>query len=359
VRARLRSRLEEQERLAARAATELDAARSEAQRLREVLEAVPLGVVFHDPESGEVFRNEKSSSPTDDMQADVLVTREVAQLMSGAATDTRHQTVELHGPPRRFLELTVKPLVSGGAVVLIEDASARRHLEQVRRDFVDNVSHELRTPIGALGVLAEALEGETDPAVITRLVSRMSGEVQRAHALIEDLLELSKIERTTPGERAPVDIAEAVSAAVQRVRPLAERSGVRVDVASVEAGVLVRANREELVSAVANLVDNAVKYSDEGSSVDVRVDVGATAGTVDIVVLDHGVGIPARDHDRIFERFYRVDRARDRRTGGSGLGLAIVRHVALNHGGEVLVSSVEGEGSTFTLRLPAGEGSAP
>ena len=346
MRARLRSRLAEQERIATRCQREAASLRNEVRSLREVLDALDLGVVVRDAAGVEIIRNRRAGAPTDDLQADALVARAVAELFSSSEGA---RTLELHGPPRRSVSLAAHALVSGGTVVVIEDASERTRLDAMRRDFVDNVNHELRTPIGALGVLAEALEGETDPAVISRLVGRMGTEVTRAHALIEDLLDLSRIEQPGGSAHAPVDVADVVNAAVARVQPLSERFGVRVSVAPVTSAVVVQGDWDELVSAVANLVDNAVKYSDEGGEVDVAVVAGPQV--VDIVVRDTGIGIPAKDVDRIFERFYRVDRARDRRTGGSGLGLAIVRHVAVNHGGEVLVSSGEGEGSTFTLRI--------
>lgn len=344
---RSRQRAEQAERERAEQAERADALRAERDRLREALDVLPHGVIVRDADGVEVLRNRKAASPTGDLHADVLVAREVEQLL--AEPSARHRTVELHGPPRRSLELVITPLVSGGLVVFIEDATERRRVDLMRRDFVDNVSHELRTPIGALRVLAEALEGEQDVAVVHRLVGRMAAEVDRAQVLIEDLLDLSRIERATERPQAPVDIADVVAAAVERIAPLSDRSGVRVDV-SVPT-TTIEGDREELVSAVANLLDNAVKFSSPDSTIDITAD--AYDGMVDIVVHDRGVGIPAKDLDRIFERFYRVDRARDRKTGGSGLGLSIVRHVAMNHGGEVLVSSVEGEGSTFTLRLRA------
>jgi two-component system sensor histidine kinase SenX3 len=185
--------------------------------------------------------------------------------------------------------------------------------------------------------------------VVHRLAARVSAEAERARALIEEILEFSSIEANHAAPHQPVAVASVVEAAAERVLALSERRGVAVRV--IEPGDrTVVGHRAQLSSAVVNLLDNAIKYSDPGGAVE--VEVSANGAWVDIAVRDRGVGIPARDLDRIFERFYRVDRARGRRTGGSGLGLAIVRHVASNHGGEVLVESREGEGSTFTLRLP-------
>jgi two-component system sensor histidine kinase SenX3 len=346
VRARLRARLEEQERSAARCREEVAALQRDGARLREVLDALPLGVVVRDERGVEVLRNDKGVSPTQDIQADALIARVLDELLAAGGPGSR--VVELHGPPARSVELSVRVLASGGVMATVEDASQRRRLDAVRRDFVDNVNHELRTPIGAIGVLLEALEGETDPEVVRRLLARMNAEVARADELLEDLLELGRIEGRAEPVRLPLELDALLAAAVDRVRPASERMGVRIEFGPV-ADVIVHANRDELVSAVANLLDNAVKYSERGSSVDLSA--AAAGEAVDIVVRDRGIGVPAKDLDRIFERFYRVDPARDRATGGSGLGLSIVRHVAVNHGGEVLVSSVEGEGSTFTLRL--------
>ena len=246
---------------------------------------------------------------------------------------------------------------TGGAVVFVEDISERRRVDQVRTDFVANICHELKTPIGALSVLAETLEGETDPATVERIVARMLGEADRASSTIDDLMELSQIELGGDTRPSTVCVADVVRRG--------DRSGHRAGCSSQhhdpdsrpgratvsDDRLVVEGDRRQLVSAVGNLVENAVKYSEPGGSVQVRVD--HDADMVEIAVVDQGVGIPQRDLDRVFERFYRVDRARSRATGGTGLGLSIVRHVAARHGGEVTVSSTEGEGSTFTLRLPA------
>jgi two-component system sensor histidine kinase SenX3 len=153
-----------------------------------------------------------------------------------------------------------------------------------------------------------------------------------------------------------VPVHLVVAEAVERIRPAAEQQGIAIRVAEPRKNLSVVGDRRQLVSALFNLLDNAVKYSDAGSEVDVRVQVSVEGDRIAVEVRDHGIGIPTRDVERIFERFYRVDRARSRETGGTGLGLAIVRHVASNHQGEVRVASQEGEGSTFTLVLPAGPG---
>jgi two-component system sensor histidine kinase SenX3 len=172
--------------------------------------------------------------------------------------------------------------------------------------------------------------------------------------IIEDLLDLSRIEAEESPVREPVPVHLVVAEAVERVRPVAEVHGVVVDVAEPSRRLVVSGDRRQLVSALFNLLENAVKYSEPGGRVELRA--RSDGARVELAVRDEGIGIPARDLERIFERFYRVDRARSRQTGGTGLGLAIVRHVATNHGGEVTVESREGEGSVFRLVLPLAGG---
>ena len=330
-------------------------ATAETARLRAAIEALPHAVVVCDAGGGVVLRNRRSHDVDGGRHAGALVERAVEEVVAaGGGVRSVVKTLELHGPPPRTLEVTGTPMGPGdgplGTVVLVDDVSELRRLEAVRRDFVANVSHELRTPVGAMGVLAETLADEADPEVMRRLASRITNEAERAGRLIDGLLDLSRIEAGGAGEPAALQLAAVVAAAVERVEPLAQQVGV--DLVSRPGPAAVRGDEHQLVSAVVNLLENAVKYSDPGSAV--VVEISAAGGWVDVVVRDRGIGIPAKDLERIFERFYRVDRARSRETGGTGLGLSIVRHVATNHGGEVLVESQEGLGSTFTLRLPAG-----
>ena len=324
----------------------------ELRSLRDALDRLPVGMVVWDQAGREVVRNRRGSAFSGDLAVDALVDRALAETVTGARAHGRDErVVELHGPPALAVRVAASVLGEGGVVAVSEDVSERRRLDAVRRDFIANVSHELRTPIGAIGVLAEAMAEEKDTAVLQRLASRVSVEAERAARLVADLLDLSRIEADAGrAQRQDVVIREVVDVAVARVEALAERSGVSLTVRPPGAEAVVHGDRTQLVSAVVNLLDNAVAYSDAGGTVEVVVDIGD--GHASIAVRDEGIGIPTKDLERIFERFYRVDRARDRRTGGTGLGLAIVRHVVSNHGGEVTVESVEGEGSTFTLRLP-------
>ncbi|MET0909154.1 MAG: ATP-binding protein, partial [Ilumatobacteraceae bacterium] len=258
--------------------------------------------------------------------------------------------VELHGPPRTWLAIQAEPLPAGGAVATTQDVSERMRADAMRTDFVTNISHELKTPVGALAVLADAIDGEDDLVVIHRVVARIVNESHRAVQTIDDLLQLSQIESSRQGEDV-VDLASVVQAAIARGRIADAGRGVKVMAIDPPQPIRVFADHRQLLSAIGNIVENAVKYSKEGGVVQVRTRIAESR--VEIMVADQGIGIPARDIDRIFERFYRVDKARSRDTGGTGLGLAIVRHVATNHGGDVQVSSEEGEGSTFVFRLPA------
>ena len=220
----------------------------------------------------------------------------------------------------------------------------------MRRDFVANVSHELKTPVGALALLAETLTAEDDLEIIHRLSERLLGEGHRLARIIDDLLDLSRIESDEEPRREPVPVYPIVAEAVEWVRPLASAHSIHLDVAMPADTVMVLGERRQLVSALSNLLENAVKYSDAEAIVELWVD--SDDAWAEVVVRDRGIGIPERELERIFERFYRVDPARARATGGTGLGLAIVRHVAQAHGGEIVVDSLEGRGSTFTLRLP-------
>jgi two-component system sensor histidine kinase SenX3 len=215
---------------------------------------------------------------------------------------------------------------------------------------VANISHELKTPLGALAVLAETLADEPDEAVMRRVADRMVIEAHRAADTIDDLLELSRIELGEEPVRDEIDLVEVVPEAIARAERLAALNNIEIDALGLPDRVNIRGDHRQLVSALGNLVENAVKFSEPGSSVQVRV--RAQGDWAELMVADRGIGIPATDRDRIFERFYRVDKSRGRETGGTGLGLAIVRHVASNHGGEIQVSSTEGEGSTFVLRIP-------
>jgi two-component system sensor histidine kinase SenX3 len=237
------------------------------------------------------------------------------------------------------------------ALVVIADVTGRVLIDEVRRDFVANLSHELRSPLGAVALLGETLATEDDPVVRSRLLRRLGLEVDRMTAIVDDLLDLSRLEFDGSARREPVATRQLVEEAVDGIRHLADQRGVKLRSSAVDE--TVELDRGQVVRALANLLENAVKYSDDGSIVEIDCEIEGPS--VRFTIRDDGIGIPSADLQRIFERFYRVDTARSRSTGGTGLGLAIVRHVAQNHGGEVLVTSREGEGSAFVLVLPTGD----
>ncbi len=324
---------------------------AEIDRLRSAFDAVPAGLILADAQGRPVLRSRAASVGG---HTDVLVEEAVERLLTAAVGgQPGEQRLTLFGPPQRVLLVRAIPLAGGGAIAVIDDLSDRARVDAVRTDFVANISHELKTPVGALAVLAEALADSDDVAVNQHLANKMVEEAHRASGTIDDLLELSRIELGGVGDRDDVQLAAAVGEAAARHRLTAETRGVELKVGGIVPDTVV-GDRLQLVSAISNLIDNAVKYSNRGGTV--HVTSHQSGCWAEIEVADQGIGIPTRDLDRVFERFYRVDRARSRDTGGTGLGLAIVRHVAHNHGGEVTVRSHEGEGSTFTLRIPVSEG---
>ena len=324
-------------------------------RLDGALDQVEQGVVVCDGNGVELFRNRVAQSFLDARDGRVLVDAAVRELLVDAVEGHRVvRVVDLFGPPAQSYVVTGIPFTGGdttGALALIEDRSLQRRTETVRRDFVANISHELKTPIGALGLLAETIRDEPDIEVVARLAERMITEADRAGCTVDDLLELSRIEFGDDAEFGDVHAISMVGEAVGRIATAAENAGVEVSV-EVDPELVLHGDRRQLVSAMFNLLDNAVKYSPPDSEVIVAALARPDEDRIELSVADAGIGIPRRDLDRVFERFYRVDRARSRGTGGTGLGLAIVRHVASNHHGEVSVDSTEGVGSTFTLSLP-------
>jgi two-component system sensor histidine kinase SenX3 len=495
---------------AAQAVTESS---SDAIRLRRSLDTLTQGVVLCDENGTVIYRNGRANALMVSRHGDALAAQAVTEVLEDAWHEGfSERTLDLYGPPRRTLQVRARQIDDGrrplGVIALIEDVSERRRLEEIRRDFVANVSHELKTPMGALGLLAETLVAEPDPEVASRLAGRIHNEAFRVSRIIDDLLDLSRIESEEAPPREPVLVNLVMADAIERVRASADQRGIEIVLHEPSPPVAVMGDRRQLVSAMHALLENAITYSYENSKVvvtgavhratldlstqGVGVLVGesegpaaprgpqttseepahrgesgdappgelglgttaeqaplwashdaptgevpvvvsessegsdapatvpadgesaapkftpeildqyshqedaallgapatgttapaaanpldgdngsgsgsvtvesATAGSaawriderdsVRLSVQDHGVGIPARDLDRIFERFYRVDHGRSRDTGGTGLGLSIVRHVANNHQGWVDVESREGEGSTFTLVLP-------
>jgi two-component system sensor histidine kinase SenX3 len=314
------------------------------------------GVVVVDELGVEVLHNRVVAAYRRARGAEVLAEQAVQELLARALEgDNVERELRLFGPPRQVLSLRAIPLRRAdasiaGAVAFVRDVSDARRIENVRRDFVANVSHELKTPIGALALLAETMAADTDPVIMRQLADRVVREADRLARIIDELLDLSIIEAHEALVRDSVPVQALVDEAIERVSFSAASASIPLEVEAIGRDLRIECDRGQVVSALTNLLDNAVKYSEAGSAVSVSAEADA-AGVV-ISVRDHGIGIPSSDLERIFERFYRVDRARSRATGGTGLGLAIVRHVALAHGGEVGVESTEGEGTTFRLLFP-------
>jgi len=262
--------------------------------------------------------------------------------------------VERLEPEPRRLALVASPLAGdGGVVVLARDLTESERIHQIRRDFVANVSHELKTPLAAIRGYAETLvDGAVeDPATALRMSERILAQSRRLGDLLEDLLTLSRLERTeTPPVAERVDLRELAEEAVELVATPASAKSIVVTLAEGPATEL-DGDPDALLRMLSNLLDNAVKYTPAGGRVDVRLERGD--GEVRIEVRDTGIGIPAAQVSRIFERFYRVDKGRAREEGGTGLGLAIVKHVAQSHGGRVEVESDLGRGSLFRVLLPS------
>ena len=338
-----------------RAAEAVAESSADAIRLRRALDTLPQGVIVCDENGEVIFRNARAVGLMGGRHGDALAAQAVVDLLGEAwQAGEAERTLDLYGPPRRTLVVRTQLIDDGrrtlGISAVIDDVSERRRLEEVRRDFVANVSHELKTPMGALGLLAETLVAETDLEIAQRMATRIHHEAFRVSRIIDDLLDLTRIEAEEAPPREPVLVNLVMAEAVERVKVAADQRDVKIALEEPDPPVAVMGDRRQLVSALYNLLENAVKDSYDGGAV--RIAAEATREDVTLQVEDHGVGIPARDLDRIFERFYRVDQGRSRETGGTGLGLSIVRHVAANHQGRVEVESREGEGSTFRLILP-------
>jgi two-component system sensor histidine kinase SenX3 len=297
------------------------------------------------------------------VKGDRLMVTELAALARQVRRDGEIREGEFEVPVPRLggrttsFAVRVAPLgaaIGGGGLVLLlaEDQTESRRVDEVKRDFVANTSHELKTPVGALALLAETIEDAADDAeAVRRFASKMRQEAQRLTNLVQDLITLSRIQAVEPvPDPRPVALDTVVAEAVDRCRMRANARGITL--ASVGSrGLSVLGDEDLLVTALRNLLENAVAYSPEKTRV-VITTRKTPEGHAELSVADQGIGIPERDLERIFERFYRVDPARSRATGGTGLGLAIVKHVMAAHNGKVTVRSVEGAGSTFTLYIP-------
>lgn len=255
------------------------------------------------------------------------------------------------GAGQLVVHVRAAPLGEEYILLLVDDRTEITRTEAMRNDFVANVSHELKTPVGAISLLSEAIEDAADdPVAVRRFSTRMHKESARLGALVQDIIELSRLQSSdviVHGE--PVQVQQVVNEAVDRNKLLAEERNISISLGG-QIEQPVHGEADLLMTAVRNLIDNAIRYSPDNSAV--GVGLRQRDGYAQISVTDQGPGITADEQERIFERFYRVDSARSRQTGGTGLGLSIVKHIVANHGGEISLWSQEGQGSTFTLRIP-------
>lgn len=348
----------------------VDTIATDRNRLVAILGAMIEGVIAVDPAERVVRMNGAAARILGAQSAavngrpiwEVTRVREVADILSQALKSGQEQVRELRivQPPRdRHVEMRASPLERasggvGGAVLVLHDVSELRRLEAIRRDFVGNVSHELKTPIAAIRGRVETIleDSEMEPEVRTRFLVSIRDQSMRLSSLVTDLLSLSRVESESAlGDMVSLDLRAPVRESVAVLQGPAESKGIELDLDLPGQAAHVRGELESLRLVVNNLVDNAIKYTSAGGRVWIKLRVAD--GQAVLEVADDGIGIEPKHQSRIFQRFYRVDKARSREVGGTGLGLAIVRHVVLAHGGEITVESQPGIGTTFRVVLAA------
>ena len=325
----------------------------------EVLSVIGRAYVVVDAVDG-VVRANPSAYAFGLVRGHSLVHEQLRELTSSARADgvIVERRLELPrgplGPSSLVVELRVAPLDEEYILILADDRTDLTRTEAMRHDFVVNVSHELKTPVGAIALLSETIQDAAeDEEAVRRFAIRLGIESRRLAALVQDIIEFSRLQaKDVVQEGRAVDLNAVVSEAVDRVRLSAEARGITLKVGG-RVDALVHGDPDQLMTAVRNLVDNAVRYSPDDTTV--GIGLSSVDGLAQVTVTDQGIGIGPEEQERVFERFYRVDAARSRQTGGTGLGLSIVKHVVINHGGEVTLWSQPGRGSTFTIRLPQWE----
>ena len=339
---------------------QIDALTAERQRAQRLLDAQPVAVMLF-TESGLAYANPSARAlfriPEDVHREPLTPLRAVAndalaQAVAEAAEVQRTVDLDVDRGDRQ-LRVRASPVGPGEVALILTDVTESRRVEAMRSDFVANASHELKTPVAAMQALADSIELalDRDPDRARSMVGRLRSEAVRLSRLVRDLLDLTRLEEHGADERRRqrIDVGVVVTAQVARLEELARGRGVELEVEARDGASIV-ATPEDVRLIVGNLVANAVQYNRPGGRVTVRV--RRDNGSVVLAVEDTGIGIPDGDRDRVFERFYRVDKARSRAAGGTGLGLSIVRNAAERHGGRVTLRSVLGEGSTFTVVLP-------
>lgn len=333
------------------------------QMLQRIIALAPVGTVVVDSHRDVVYRNDRAGElglVHDRLVDDRAWGAAQRTLASGEDVEFDLSSSKRAAPGRSALSLRGHArLLSEDdrrfAVVFVDDQSEYARMEASRRDFVANVSHELKTPVGAMGVLAEALlSSADDPETVRRFGEKVLVEANRLANMVGELIELSRLQGAEPlPALADVDVDTVVSEAISRHKVAADNADITIGTDS-PSGFRVHGDEALLITAVANLVSNAIAYSSPGSPV--SISRRRRGDNIEIAVTDRGIGIARKDQQRVFERFFRSDKARSRATGGSGLGLAIVKHVAANHNGNITLWSQPGTGSTFTLSIAAYQG---
>lgn len=319
-------------------------------QLMEVLDKLTTGVIVSDNKLNRKFRNNSAAAMTGIRYVDILIDQAVDEMIVQVEqVGSGDRILEAVAGTTRFLQIRGHKLENELIVVTVEDITVKSRIETVQTDFVANLSHELKTPIGAVAALADSLSGETETEVVWRLAERIVSESHRMARIVDDLLDLSRIEFSGTEDWTEVDLAPVLIEVVGTNQHAAKRQGLGLSLTGA-THLMVLGDRSQLVSGISNLVDNAIKYSEPGGIVSIESSI--VGHEVVVAITDHGIGISKEHQDRIFERFYRVDKARSRATGGTGLGLSIVRHIVQEHGGTIELISEEGVGSTFTVRLP-------
>ena len=320
------------------------------ERFMDALDLLPIGIVIVDLKLNRRVRNNAAAAMTGVRYVDILVDQAVdAMIDEIKVAKSGNRILEAVAGTTRYFKISGQSMDDQRGIVTVEDITEKSRIDTVQTDFVANLSHELKTPIGAVAALADSLSGETETEVVWRLAERIVTESHRMSRIVDDLLDLSRVEFGGTEEWTDIDLATVLVEVVSTNQHAAKRQGLGLSLTG-SAELLVRGDRSQLISVFSNLVDNAIKYSEIGGIVNVSSTIKGEE--IMVSVTDHGIGIAERDQKRIFERFYRVDKARSRATGGTGLGLSIVRHIVLEHGGAIDIRSEEGVGSTFTVRLP-------
>ena len=320
------------------------------ERFMDALDLLPIGIVIVDLKLNRRVRNNAAAAMTGVRYVDILVDQAVdAMIDEIKIAKSGNRILEAVAGTTRYFKISGQSMDDQRGIVTVEDITEKSRINTVQTDFVANLSHELKTPIGAVAALADSLSGETETEVVWRLAERIVTESHRMSRIVDDLLDLSRVEFGGTEEWTDIDLATVLVEVVSTNQYAAKRQGLGLSLTG-SAELLVRGDRSQLISVFSNLVDNAIKYSEIGGIVNVSSTIKGEE--IMVSVTDHGIGIAERDQKRIFERFYRVDKARSRATGGTGLGLSIVRHIVLEHGGAIDIRSEEGVGSTFTVRLP-------